>query len=83
MSLSGKPGSINMRGMVIDMNDEQLLIRPSNMFKRHSCVNIFVGLINSTAPDQADGTSAGRPSKQGFRATVNGMLYVVKTDCQW
>ena len=25
----------------------------------------------------------GRPPKQDFRAEVNGMLYVVKTGCQW
>ena len=25
----------------------------------------------------------GRPPKQDFRAAVNGMLYVVKTGCQW
>ncbi|MDR3054844.1 MAG: transposase [Zoogloeaceae bacterium] len=25
----------------------------------------------------------GRPPKQGFHAVVNGMLYVVKTGCQW
>jgi transposase len=26
---------------------------------------------------------AGRPPKQDFHAAVNGMLYVLKTGCQW
>ncbi len=25
----------------------------------------------------------GRPPKQDFRAEINGMLYVLKTGCQW
>jgi transposase len=25
----------------------------------------------------------GRPPKQDFRAEIKGMLYVVKTGCQW
>lgn len=25
----------------------------------------------------------GRPRKQDFRAEINGMLYVLKTGCQW
>lgn len=27
--------------------------------------------------------SKGRPPKQEFRAEINGMLYVLKTGCQW
>lgn len=41
---------------------------------------LLAPLVVKPLPDKA---GRGRPTKQDFRLEINGMLYVLKTGCQW
>lgn len=41
---------------------------------------LLAPLVVKPLPDKA---GRGRPTKQDFRPEINGMLYVLKTGCQW